>query len=155
MSLETVLPLMVVGPADLRPVPVPPGVEVRTLAPREVEPHARLASLGLEVPLEDLMTFLTPTALGSDRWTTYLATVDGEPAATAAALVSGDHVGLMSIVTDPAFRGRGIAAGLTSEAVRRAFDNGIVRAFLQSSPAGYPVYERLGFREVEQWHIWA
>lgn len=155
LAPQVVLPVMVVDPDDLRPVSMPAGAEVRTLAPNEVEPHARLASLGLEVPLEDLWTFLTPTALASERWTTYLATVDGAAAATAAALVSGDHVGLMSIVTDPAFRGRGIAAGLTSEAVCRAFDSGIVRAFLQSSPSGYSLYERLGFREIEQWHIWA
>jgi predicted GNAT family acetyltransferase len=92
--------------------------------------------------------------MDADNWATYVATLDGTPAATAAALTSGDHVGLLNIVTDPAHRGRGLAAAITSAAVQSAFERGTARAFLQASRSGYPTYQRIGFREVEQWHIW-
>jgi len=38
--------------------------------------------------------------------------------------------------------------------VRDGFDEGAQWAWLQSSAAGYRVYERLGFRMLESWQCW-
>lgn len=52
---------------------------------------------------------------------------------------------IMSMYTEPEFRGRGVATALVREMVRWATRKGYRRIFLHASPAGRPVYRRLGF----------
>src|SRR5262245_15638197 len=42
LTLGTVLPLMVVGPEEFRPVALPSGVEVSTVSAADAEPHVAL-----------------------------------------------------------------------------------------------------------------
>lgn len=58
------------------------------------------------------------------------------------------------VATPPEFQGRGYGAAVTTAAMTRAHRSGATWAWLQSSPAGYPVYQRLGFRELEAWPTW-
>lgn len=52
---------------------------------------------------------------------------------------------VMSMYTDPAFRGRGVATRLVRRMVRWARDRGYARIFLHASTMGRPVYARFGF----------
>ena len=51
-------------------------------------------------------------------------------------------------------RSRGYAAAVTARAVADGLSGGAEWAWLRSSPAGYPVYTRLGFKTVERWSSW-
>jgi predicted GNAT family acetyltransferase len=73
---------------------------------------------------------------------------------TALGVTDGDHVGIFNVATPPAHRGKGYGAAITAWAVGDGFQNGASVAFLQSSPMGFRVYERLGFRTVEDWSVW-
>ena len=53
---------------------------------------------------------------------------------------------IMSMFTEPGFRGRGVATRLVEEMVRWATSRGYRRIFLHASIAGRPVYARLGFQ---------
>jgi GNAT superfamily N-acetyltransferase len=52
---------------------------------------------------------------------------------------------VMSMFTEPAVRGRGVATRIVREMIRWARRRGYARIFLHASRQGRPVYERLGF----------
>jgi len=66
----------------------------------------------------------------------------------------GHFAGIFNVATAPAHRGRGYAAALTARIASDAFAAGAHCAWLQSSPSGYNLYQRLGFRTVERWECW-
>jgi ribosomal protein S18 acetylase RimI-like enzyme len=54
----------------------------------------------------------------------------------------------------PQARRRGIGEAMTGRALSDAVRAGCTAAYLQASAMGYPVYERMGFREVRSWTGW-
>ena len=58
------------------------------------------------------------------------------------------------MATPESRRGRGHGALATAQAVADGFAAGATAAFLQSSPMGYSVYDKLGFTTVERWQQW-
>jgi GNAT superfamily N-acetyltransferase len=57
--------------------------------------------------------------------------------------------GIYAVGTIPPARNRGIGAAMTMIPLRVAREEGLEYAVLFSSRLGYPVYTRLGFREVD------
>lgn len=53
---------------------------------------------------------------------------------------------IFSMYTEPEFRRRGVASAVVRALVDWARRRGYTRVDLQATPAGRPVYERLGFR---------
>ena len=60
---------------------------------------------------------------------------------------------LMSMVTRECYRRQGAAKLLINWGVQRAREDG-VPAYLEASPAGKPIYEKYGFREVGEAVAW-
>jgi GNAT superfamily N-acetyltransferase len=60
---------------------------------------------------------------------------------------------IMSMYTDPAFRGQGVASTLVRTMVRWATDRGYRRIFLHASKMGRPVYEGLGFESANEMRL--
>lgn len=81
---------------------------------------------------------------------TLLAAVDpsGDVRATSASGVFDEDGVVVMVSTDPALRGRGIGSAMTAAALRAARVNGAVRACLDASAVGEPIYQRLGFSTV-------
>ena len=52
---------------------------------------------------------------------------------------------VLNVYTDPAWRGRGVARHLMDVIVAWAKEAGVVRLVLAASPAGRPLYEKMGF----------
>jgi GNAT superfamily N-acetyltransferase len=73
--------------------------------------------------------------------------LDGEPVATATLSIGGGVAGLYSVAVTPDHRGRGYGRAMSLAALRLGADLGLELATLQSSPAGRPVYFRLGFED--------
>jgi predicted GNAT family acetyltransferase len=65
-----------------------------------------------------------------------------------------DYVGVFNVATPPEHRRRGYGAAITARVVSDGLAAGARWAWLQSSPAGYRVYEELGFRTLERWLAW-
>jgi GNAT superfamily N-acetyltransferase len=85
---------------------------------------------------------------------TYIARLDGEPAAS---VVSHDHEGDTSIwwvATVPEARGRGLAPGLMRRALADGRRRGCEVTTLQATRVGRPVYERLGYRPLGTIEMW-
>jgi GNAT superfamily N-acetyltransferase len=107
-------------------------------------------SFGL--PLEGVADVFRPVLLDDPRVTLYLGTAEGTPAATAMRFEGQDILGINTIGTLPAFRRHGIAEAMTWHAAREGPK--APAAFLTSSPMGFPLYLRMGFRHVVDYHRW-
>jgi ribosomal protein S18 acetylase RimI-like enzyme len=82
------------------------------------------------------------------RFQTFLATVDGEPAAASAILVTGEAAGLFNVGTAPTFRRRGLGALVSLAALEAGRSHGSRAGVLESSAEGESLYRSLGFEEV-------
>jgi hypothetical protein len=84
----------------------------------------------------------------------WLATVDGVDVSTAFEFTEGAACGVYNVATPEEHRGHGYGTTATAQAVVHAFGAGAECAYLQSSPMGRSVYEKLGFRTRESWQQW-
>jgi ribosomal protein S18 acetylase RimI-like enzyme len=80
----------------------------------------------------------------------WVASLDGVAVAAAALFVGAGIAGVYNVCTVPEARGRGIAGAVTAAALDEAASRGLRLAALGSSDMGYPVYRRLGFRDVSR-----
>lgn len=78
----------------------------------------------------------------------FVARLDGRPVAVSALLAIDGVAGIWNVGTLEDVRGRGIGREATLTALRLGRDLGYRVSILGSSPMGFPVYTRIGFREV-------
>ena len=139
------------------PGPLAAAVKGSAATHRQVETFADLESLlsllerGFGMPRE-LLRGMFPMRLMflADTW---IAT-DGQDVATALGFVHDGWCGVFDVATPEEHRGRGYGGAVTAHTVEAARAAGARAAYLQSSPMGVSVYERLGFATVETWQQW-
>lgn len=149
------VPLMVMEGADrLGPVREAGQLAIRQLAPSESALHATVASRGFEAPEEVFLRLMTPAVLDIPGVRCYVGEIDGKAVTTGVGVTLGSFVGVFNIATPAEHRGRGFGAAVTAHAAAEGFTAGAQWSYLQSSPAGYPVYSRLGYTTVERWPCW-
>ncbi len=85
----------------------------------------------------------------------YTAYQNGVAVASSSLLRAAGLAGIYDVSTIPTVRRQGLAAAITWHTLREARAMGERVAALQSSPEGYRVYQRLGFREIYQQHNYA
>ena len=74
-------------------------------------------------------------------------TIAGEPVATVALFLGAGVAAIEHVVTIPQVRRQGIGAAITLMAAQEARAQGYRISVLTSSPMGFNIYSRLGFRE--------
>ena len=136
------LPSAPSGPADL---------EIRRVTTRtEWHDFCSAAGRGFGIPAWYLrIAFARPLAgeavpPGSIR--PFVGYVDGRAVATAAQATSDGVTGIFFVGTVPEMRRRGFGQALTWAAVEDGRSLGADAAWLQSTPEGRPLYEKMGFR---------
>jgi GNAT superfamily N-acetyltransferase len=130
------------------------GLTFRELPEAEHEVHCAVAAAGFGAPLEAFQILMGMLG-GLSGLRIYVGEVDGVAVTTALTLPTlGDAVGVFDVATPPEYQRKGYGAAVTVHAVREAGSLGARWAWLQSSEAGFPVYERIGFRTVEDWPAW-
>jgi ribosomal protein S18 acetylase RimI-like enzyme len=136
--------------------PEPPSGVVRVEEINRPEPSfwpwyrdsLREFGMGLSEEVLDQLVARTRTTThpAGERW--FVGFIDGERAGYTS-LVSLEGVGyLANVVTNPAYRRRGVASATVTEAVRASLAGGDRSVFLLAERDGRPqrLYERLGFR---------
>jgi GNAT superfamily N-acetyltransferase len=90
-------------------------------------------------------------ALGVDKapWQMYLGYLDGKPVATNMLFLGAGVGSVFAVGTIPEARGQGIGAMITLKPFLDAREMGYRYGVLFSTEMGHPVYERLGFRDVD------
>jgi N-acetylglutamate synthase len=127
---------------------------LRTLPPEQAALHAKVAAVSFEDPVEYFVQLITPAVLKHPRVGCHIGEVNGNPVTTGIGLTREDRVGIFNIATLPEHRGHGYGAAVTAFTIIEGRKQGAKWAFLQSSPQGLAVYQRLGFKEVETWQHW-
>jgi GNAT superfamily N-acetyltransferase len=84
-----------------------------------------------------------------DRFIGYVGYHDGEPVSTAAVVIGAGAAGVYNVATIPGSQRHGFGEVVMRHALTAARqEHGIERSILQSTPSGYRLYERMGYRPV-------
>ncbi len=133
----------------LDPVKPLPRIEVRRVSDvRTCDAFCAIGSACFNVPLVWFREVFEQSAVW-DRFLGYVGYRQDEPVSTAAVVVGGGVAGVYNVATLPGFQRRGYGESVMRHAleeVRR--EQGISRSILQSTPAGYRLYERMGYRPI-------
>jgi len=151
----------------LRPLTQAPGMYTRKLLPPsrklppvEVRPvtdsttrtaFAEIMSVAFEIP-----SGVCTAVYGSEfAWTGdlrgYVGFANGRPVTTAAAMLTGDVIGLYSVATLPAYRRLGYAEAIMRQVIQEA---GVEGTVLQSTRSGLSLYEKMGYRMVTNFNVY-
>lgn len=144
---------------DRRAEERPPGagVELRRIASAteagEYWQVAAAAYASLGFPPEIFAFYERHDGLLANNTATFLAHLDGRPAAIAMTIVTRGIAGIYWVGAIEEARGRGLGWTLTATAVNAGFDLGAEVASLQASSMGKPVYERMGFETIFDYRL--
>jgi ribosomal protein S18 acetylase RimI-like enzyme len=140
----------------LRPVRALPLIEVRRVTPGPTrDAFCAIGSLCFHVPLPWFDEVFSEDGVW-EAFASYVGYVDGEPVSTAAVIEGAGALGVYNVATVPGQQRRGYGEAVMRHAVadrQRAL--GIKRVILQSTPAGYRLYERMGFRTVTRVSVYS
>jgi GNAT superfamily N-acetyltransferase len=143
--------LMGLPAAAFQPVPAVPGLQIERAGPGQLETVVAVDTAAFVSDPAQMRPWLEP-CLRARRVEVALATLGGEPVATALALRSGGRAGpclcLGGVAVLAAARRRGVGAAISSWLLARGLAAGAQLAHLQAdSDDAARVYARLGFAE--------
>ena len=132
--------------APVRPLP---RLEVRRVCdPATRDAFCTIGSVCFHVPISWFREVFDTSSVW-ESFAGYVGYLDDEPVSTAAVVTGGGALGVYNVATVPAFQRRGYGERLMREAVAdMQTRQGIRQVVLQSTPAGYHLYERMGFKTV-------
>ncbi|HET7030104.1 MAG TPA: GNAT family N-acetyltransferase [Candidatus Limnocylindrales bacterium] len=147
------LPVLGMSLQAWQSTPPRPGVELEWVADRPAFDAAiRVMFAAFGMPLDAFDAFADRFAdlvIGPEPSArVVLVRIDGRPVSTALGIVLDGFLGVYNVATVPDEERRGGGSAATRAVIDDGLRRGAVSAVLQTSEAGRPVYERLGFRDV-------
>jgi ribosomal protein S18 acetylase RimI-like enzyme len=131
------------------PVKSAPRLEVRRVADAATrDAFCAIGSVCFHVPLTWFQEVFDNQGVFK-QFASYVGYVDGEAVSTTALVMGGGAVGVYNVATLPQHQRKGYGEAVMRHALadsRRL--HGVERTILQSTPAGYNLYQRMGFRTV-------
>lgn len=133
----------------LPPLQQLPKIEVRRVSEGPVkDAFCAIGSVCFNVPLPWFCEVFDGGGIWDD-FAAYVGYVNGEPVSTAATVIGGGAVGVYNVATMPDRRRGGCGEAVMRHALERArVDHGLSRTILQSTPQGFELYKRMGYRTV-------
>jgi GNAT superfamily N-acetyltransferase len=131
----------------------PEGLVIRELNQADFDLRTEITAAAFEVDTSAIRR-ATELFARMPGYRVYVGEFAGCPVTSAVSISDSESVGIFDVATPREWRGRGYGAAITDHAIRAGFAEGASWAWLQSSPAGLGVYQRLGLRAVEQWALW-
>jgi GNAT superfamily N-acetyltransferase len=115
----------------------------------------RLAAAAFEIGPEAMDRVFGPAVLEALGFWLVLARRDGRPVSSVMTTAHGRAtVGIWTMATAPAAQRQGAGRALLEDVIARHAGRGAERFYLFSSEAGKPLYDRVGFRTVEESALW-
>lgn len=87
--------------------------------------------------------------------TLHLGLLDGRPVARSMGMLLGELVAVHNVYVAPDFRKRGFGSALTAAAIAAGAREGATGACLEATILGFPVYEAMGFRKIDDYVVMA
>ncbi|MFB3826375.1 MAG: GNAT family N-acetyltransferase [Bryobacteraceae bacterium] len=129
-----------------------PALEVLKVSnARTLGDFCAIGSMCFNVPIVWFREVFSEPAVW-ERFIGYVGYVDGEAVSTAATVTGSGVVGVYNVATAPGYQRRGFGEAVMRESLVRA---GAGRSILQSTPQGYRLYERMGYRTVTRIAVYA
>lgn len=154
----------------LRPISYAPGMKTEALTPPArtlpviecspvIDAPARVAFTELTATCFDIPLNVARAVYGVERaWSGeykgFVGRVNGRPVSIVALVRAAGSLGVYSLGTVPEFRGRGYGEALLRAATAHCRSTGHEPLVLESTEAGYPLYRRLGFRDVAKFTVY-
>lgn len=154
LELAGEVPLMVLDALERLRAPEPEGLVVEPLQAEGWAQHLDAVAEGFGAPRDAFAAIDGADLLARAGVTAYLGRVGDRVVTTGLGIVRRGVVGVFNVGTPPELRGRGFGGAVTARVVRDGWAAGARAALLQSSEAGRPVYQGLGFVTVEEWPVW-
>lgn len=155
LGLEAVpdpMPGMVLDSLDGIPEPADSVAINAVTTSDEMDAFAEVTAAAFDMPLAVAQQLSPPNVVSDPAMAAFLARTDGEPVGCGLLIRSDDVAGVYNIGVVPDYRRRGIGEELTWAVLRAGRDAGCSLGALQSSEMGYPVYARMGFETVVDYH---
>jgi GNAT superfamily N-acetyltransferase len=139
----------------------PPAVDLGELTVRRAvgEEGARASAQALQgafgIPVESLLRTMSASFLDSPAVEVWLAEQGEICSGSVTLTLQGDTAGVWAMGVDPATQRKGIGRRLLTTAMREAATHGVRRFYLGATPAGKPLYERLGYETQLVTQVWA
>jgi len=119
------------------------------------EAFCRIGSTCFHVPLPWFEEVFESPAVW-ERFASYVGYAGGEPVSTASVVASPGGLGVYNVATLPERQRCGYGEAVMRHALAEALrEHGPQRVILQSTPAGLPLYERMGFRAVTRVSVYS
>jgi ribosomal protein S18 acetylase RimI-like enzyme len=148
-------PFMVRDDAPIEPEGNDSVVVRRAIGRAGAEANAHVLSSGFGMPEDALRRVLPASLVEAPNLDVFLASIEDDVVGTVTVIYQGDIAGIWSMATDSTRQRSGIGRRLLSTAMAEARTQGARRFFLGATPAGYRLYESLGFTTRVVTRVWA
>ena len=147
-------PVMVRDDMPLEPSGNPDVDVARATGAEDADASADVMVSAYSMPKDSVLRALPSSVFDTTAADVYVARINGEAVGTVTLTYHGETCGIWAMGTDTARQREGIGLRLLSTAMVQARENGARRFFLGATPAGYRLYERLGFETVCSARVW-
>jgi ribosomal protein S18 acetylase RimI-like enzyme len=132
-----------------------PVLEVRPVDDRATRAaFSEVMSTAFEIPHSVSMSVYGAERAWKGTFQGYVGYSNGRAVTTAAAVITGDVIGLYSVATLPQHRRLGFAEAIMRQVIREAQEaRGVSRTVLQATTSGMSLYEAMGYRTVTSFNV--
>ncbi len=117
---------------------------------------ARIMCVAFGIPFAISRAVYESERTWTGPFTGWIGYIGDLPVTSTATLVTGDMVGVYAVGTLPTHQRKGCGEAIMRYALARAHETtSIRRTILQSSEAGYALYQRMGYRRITRYAVFA
>ena len=147
-------PMMVRDDLPLQPSGNPDVDVARAHSAEDADASADVTVSAYSMPKDSVLRAMPASLSDSPGADVFVARLDGEAAGSVTLTYHGDTCGIWAMGTVQALQRGGIGLRLLSTAMAEARSGGVRRFFLGATPAGFRLYEHLGFTTVCSARVW-
>lgn len=140
--------------APVRPLP---ALEFRRVCdPRTRADFNHIMAIAFGIPFDFSLQIYASEKTWGGALTGWVAYREGAAVATAATLIAGGTVGVYAVGTLPQHQRQGCGEAVMRQALEQAqAESGLDRSVLQASAAGFHLYQRMGYRTITRYAVFA
>ncbi len=147
------VPLMVYRPANA-PQCTNSFEMVRVKEENHVPPANLVAALGFGLDPDMVNRTFAPPYIHGPGVDLFLARQEGTAVSSVQTVRAGEIVGIWAMATVPHHQRKGAGTALLNHAMAYHCEQGAGLFYLVATPAGRPLYEKIGFRTVSEAAVW-